>query len=131
MLGQPELCVGGIAVRNGELLLIQRGRGASIGEWSIPGGRVEFGETMVEAVKREIAEETGLDVEVREFVGWVERRSADHHFVIVDFVVNVVSGTLRAGDDAADARWIPLDGLASLPLVDGLVEFLRTHGVLS
>ncbi len=128
---RPELCVGGIAIRNYELLLIKRGRGVAVGQWSIPGGRVEFGETMAEALRREMAEETGLDVSVGPVIGWVERLSPGHHFVIVDFSVDVLGGTMRAGDDAADARWVRLHELASLPLVDGLLDFLHEHGLLA
>ncbi len=127
---RPEVCVGAIARHGDALLLIERGRGAAVGEWSIPGGRVEFGETLAEAARREVAEETGLDVVVGEVVGWVERISADHHFVIVDFAVTVIGGTLRAGDDAAVARWVGVDDLGSVKLVDGLLAFLQEHGVI-
>ncbi len=127
---RPEICVGAIARRGESLLLIERGRGAALGEWSVPGGRVEFGETLAEAARREVAEETGLDVVVGDVIGWVERVSAEHHFVIVDFAVTVVGGTLRAGDDAAAARWVAVDDLGSVKLVNGLLEFLREHGVI-
>ncbi len=127
---RPEICVGAIARRGDALLLIERGRGAAVGEWSIPGGRVEFGETLAEAARREVAEETGLVVVVGEVVGWVERISAEHHFVIVDFSVTVIGGTLRAGDDAADARWVAVNDLHSVTLVGGLQAFLREHGVI-
>ena len=127
---RPEICVGAIARRGDSLLLIERGRGAAVGEWSVPGGRVEFGETLAEAARREVAEETGLDVVVGDVVGWVERITPEHHFVIVDFAVMVVGGTLRAGDDAADAQWLAIDDLGSVKLVEGLLEFLREHGVI-
>ena len=127
---RPEICVGAIARRDDSLLLIQRGRGAAVGEWSVPGGRVEFGESLAEAARRETAEETGLEVVVGDVIGWVERVSAEHHFVIVDFAVTVVGGTLRAGDDAADVRWVAVDDLGSVKLVDGLLSFLREHGVI-
>ena len=127
---RPEVCVGAIARRDDSLLLIERGRGASVGEWSVPGGRVEFGESLAEAARRETAEETGLEVVVGDVIGWVERVSAEHHFVIVDFAVTVVGGTLRAGDDAADVRWVAVDDLGSVKLVDGLLSFLREHGVI-
>lgn len=127
---RPEICVGAIARRGDALLLIERGRGAAVGEWSVPGGRVEFGETLAEAARREMAEETGLDVVVGDVIGWVERVSAEHHFVIVDFAVTVVGGTLHAGDDAVDAKWVPVDDLGSVKLVDGLLAFLHEHGVI-
>ncbi len=127
---RPEICVGAIARRDDSLLLIERGRGAAVGEWSVPGGRVEFGESLAEAARRETAEETGLEVVVGDVIGWVERVSAEHHFVIVDFAVTVVGGTLRAGDDAADVRWVAVNDLGSVKLVDGLLAFLQEHGVI-
>ena len=127
---RPEICVGAIARRGDTLLLIERGRGVAVGEWSVPGGRVEFGETLVEAARREVAEETGLDVVIGDVVGWVERMTPEHHFVIVDFAVTVVGGTLRAGDDAADAQWLAIDDLGSVKLVEGLLDFLRERGVI-
>lgn len=126
----PEICVGAIARHGDALLLIERGRGVAVGEWSVPGGRVEFGETLAEAARREVAEETGLDVVIGDVVGWVERITPEHHFVIVDFAVTVVGGTLRAGDDAADAQWLAINDLGSVKLVEGLLEFLREHGVI-
>lgn len=127
---RPEICVGAIARRGDTLLLIERGRGVAVGEWSVPGGRVEFGETLAEAARREVAEETGLDVVIGDVVGWVERMTPEHHFVIVDFAVTVVGGTLRAGDDAADAQWLAIDDLGSVKLVEGLLDFLRERGVI-
>ena len=129
---RPELCVGAVVVRGGELLLVERGRGAASGQWAVPGGRVEGGETMAEAVVREVREETGLEVACRAALGWVERISDEHHFVIVDFLAEALdpAAPLAAGDDAADAAWVPLTELGSVELVVGLVEFLTTHGVL-
>jgi 8-oxo-dGTP diphosphatase len=129
----PQVCVGAVVVRDDCLLLVRRGHGPAAGEWSVPGGRVETGETLAEAVVREVAEETGLDVVCDELVGWVERIDAEHHFVIFDFGATPVGPAdvePRAGDDAAEAAWVPLSDLASLRLVDGLAEFLASHGVI-
>jgi 8-oxo-dGTP diphosphatase len=129
---RPEACVGAIAVDAGRLLLVRRGRGAGTGLWSIPGGRVERGETLAEAVLRELREETGLDATCGEFVGWVERFDEGHHFVILDFLVSVSTGTRPvAGDDAADVAWVPLADVTARPLVAGLEDFLRDHRILS
>jgi 8-oxo-dGTP diphosphatase len=123
--------VGAIALAGDHLLMIRRGQGPAGGRWSIPGGRVEFGETLAEAVVRELAEETGLEALCDQLVGWVERIGDDDHFLIVDFAVTVLtSDAPRAGDDAAEAAWVPLPEVASLPLVDGLAEFLHEHGIL-
>jgi len=97
----------------------------------VPGGRVEAGETLAEAVVRELAEETGLEAMCDGLVGWVERIGGDHHFVILDFSVTVLSvEPPKAGDDAAEAAWVPLSEVAELRLVDGLAEFLHDHGIL-
>jgi ADP-ribose pyrophosphatase YjhB (NUDIX family) len=132
----PEVCVGAVIVHDGRLLLVRRGRGAGAGLWSIPGGRVEWGETLEQATIREVAEETGLDVVVGEWLGWVERIGPEHHFVIHDFRATLPPGAAAnaatAGDDAADLRWVPVATVADAPdVVPGLVPFLREHGVLA
>lgn len=109
---------------------MERGRGAAVGQWSVPGGRVEPGETMAEAVVREVAEETALTVSCGPFVGWVERIGEGHHFVIMDFLARVAGPVApKAGDDAADVAWVPLDRLDEVDLVDGLRAFLDDHGI--
>jgi 8-oxo-dGTP diphosphatase len=128
----PEVAVGGVAVRDGALLLVRRGRGPAAGEWSVPGGRVEPGESLHGAVVREVLEETGLEVVVERFLGWVERIDEAFHFVILDFAVTPLDDTATpvAGDDAAEAAWVPITELTELRLVDGLYDFLRDAGVL-
>lgn len=127
----PEVCVGAIVVDEDELLLIRRGRGAAQGEWSVPGGRVEAGELLAEAVVRELLEETGLEGICEDLVGWAERIGDDHHYVILDFRVTLLErAEPTAGDDAAEARWVPLTDVAELNLVDGLAEFLHDHGIV-
>jgi len=128
---RPEVCVGAIAVDDGRLLMVRRGHGPGSGEWSVPGGRVEPGETLAEAVVREVREETGLEAVCGPLVGWVERIGSDHHFVILDFAATVLDpGEPHAGGDAAEAAWIPLEELGGLRLVEGLAEFLHEHGYL-
>ena len=128
----PQVCVGAIAVDNDRLLLVRRGNQPGAGSWSVPGGRVEPGETVGEAVVREVREETGLEALCGPLLGWVERIGDDHHFVILDFVVEILDpAEPTAGDDAADAAWIPLVDVAEMTdLVEGLAEFLHEHGVL-
>lgn len=128
---RPEVCVGAVVVSDERLLLVRRGRGPAQGEWSIPGGRVERGETLAEAVVRELREETGVTAACGELLGWVERIGEGHHFVILDFnAVPLDDGVLTAGDDAAEAAWVPIGAVGELRLVEGLAEFLADHGII-
>jgi 8-oxo-dGTP diphosphatase len=128
---RPEVCVGAIAVADGQLLLVRRGRPPGEGLWSVPGGRVERGEPLAGAVERELAEETGVLGACGDLVGWVERIGTDHHFVILDFSVTVHGDrAVTAGDDAAEAAWVPLDAVERYELVPGLADFLREHGII-
>jgi 8-oxo-dGTP diphosphatase len=125
-------CVGAI-VRDGDgrLLVVQRANPPAAGSWSLPGGRVEDGETDIVAAAREIREETGLDVAVGELVGSVERDGGDGVvYAIRDYACTVRGGRLVAGDDAADARWVTPAELAALDCSPGLVGTLTAWGVL-
>lgn len=115
-------CVGGLAYDDsGRLLLIQRGNEPGRGLWAPPGGRVEPGEDDAAALVREMEEETGLLVQPGDLVGRVRRGCVE----IADYRCRVVGGTLRAGDDAIDARWCDAATMLELPLVPLLVETLR------
>ena len=128
----PELAVGAIVVHDDALLLIRRGRGPAAGSWSVPGGRVEAGELLAEATVRELREETGLEGVCGELVGIVERFIDDAHFVILDHRVTLLDPEQVpvAGDDAAEAAWVPLHEVAEWRLVDGLAEFLHDHQII-
>jgi 8-oxo-dGTP diphosphatase len=130
--GRPRIpCVGAIIKDSGgRLLLIKRGHAPQAGRWSLPGGRVEPGETDQQAVIREIREETGLDIRCDQLVGSVQRPSPDAMLEIRDYAATVTGGTLGAGDDAADVRWVSPAELGRLPLTTGLAETLAGWGVL-
>jgi 8-oxo-dGTP diphosphatase len=125
-------CVGAVIKDDrGRLLLIKRGHAPGAGLWSLPGGRIEPGETDYEALVREMREETGLVIDPGQLIGSVRRPARDGFvFDIRDYAATVTGGTLRAGDDAADARWMDASELGSLPITDGLVEALTSWGVL-
>ncbi|MEN3362138.1 MAG: 8-oxo-dGTP diphosphatase [Mycobacteriales bacterium] len=125
-------CAGAVVHDNaGRLLLIRRGREPGRGLWSLPGGRVEAGETPAEAAVREVREETGLDVLAGHLIGSVERPGpAGQIYVIDDFACTVRGGTLRPGDDADDARWVTRAEIGVLPLSEGLLAALTGWTVL-
>ncbi len=116
----PVAGVGSVVIRDGEVLLVRRAYPPRAGEWSLPGGHLELGESLVDGVRREVREETGIEVEVGPVVEVFDRVHHDgdgrvrYHFVIVDFLCWPVGGVLVAGDDAADARWVARADLAGL-----------------
>jgi 8-oxo-dGTP diphosphatase len=124
--GSPLIGVGAVIVDHHlddrRVLLIRRGQAPLLGEWSLPGGVLECGETLREAVIREAREETGLLVEAVEMLGVYERvirddhRRVRYHYVLLDFLCRAVGGHLSAGSDAADVRWFTRDELPALNL---------------
>lgn len=123
---QRQRCVAAVVWDgNGQLLVVRRGRPPGAGLWSIPGGRVEPGETDAEAVVRELAEETGLAVAVGALIGTVVRPGPGGVlYEIHDYAATLVGGTLHAGDDAAEARWVTPAELRALPTAPDMVETL-------
>jgi ADP-ribose pyrophosphatase YjhB (NUDIX family) len=126
---KPEVCVGAIAIIDGEILLIKRGTAPELGKWSIPGGHVMNGESLESAVMRELYEETGLEGECKSFIGFSEMISKTSHKVILDFEV-AIHGNSRPfpATDAIDAKWVHLHGLDSVEMADGLKNFLENNG---
>ena len=131
MTARPEVCVGAVAVAGDRLLLVRRGREPGRGLWSVPGGRVEPGEALAEAVERELVEETGVVATCGPLLGVAERRDGDHHFVILDYLVEVGESVPPVpGTDADEAAWVARGAVRGLPLVPGLADFLAGTGVL-
>lgn len=125
-------CVGAV-VRDhaGRVLLVQRANPPGAWSWSLPGGRVQPGETDEQALIREVREEAGLEVRVDGQVGTVQRAGpAGTVFDIHDYAATAWAGTLQAGDDAGDALWATYEDVASLPLAEGLGEALASWRVL-
>jgi 8-oxo-dGTP diphosphatase len=115
---RPIVGVGAILIDKNCVLLVQRGKEPLKGEWSIPGGAVELGETLDAALHREVWEETGLEIESRGIVEVLDRIHSEqervrYHFVLIDYLCRVTGGTLKAASDAADARWIQREELNS------------------
>jgi 8-oxo-dGTP diphosphatase len=127
----PRVGVGAVVLDGDRVLLIQRGGTTLPGKWSVPGGLVELGETTREAVCREIQEECGLHIELIDVCGVLDRVVKDaagrvrYHWVLVDFLAVARGGTLCAGDDAADARWVPIDEVTTYDTTDGLMDMIE------
>jgi ADP-ribose pyrophosphatase YjhB (NUDIX family) len=125
------ISVGAVIVAGARVLLVKRGQPPLKGRWSLPGGVVEVGETLRDALVREVREETGLDVDVGDVLEVLERieRAADgrveYHYVIIDYRCRVRGGSLACASDADDAQWVDSDGLAACgvtPAVDAVVH---------
>lgn len=128
----PAIGVGGIVFNDKrQVLMIQRNQPPAMGLWSVPGGKLEGGESLSDACKREIKEETGLDVVVKNIVAVVERRIESFHYVVIDFLAHLLGdeNTMPvAQSDVAEAKWISLDNIQEYDLVDGLAEIImRTY----
>ncbi|RED37453.1 ADP-ribose pyrophosphatase YjhB (NUDIX family) [Rhodopseudomonas thermotolerans] len=124
----PQLAVSAAIFRDGRLLLVRRARAPAKGLYSLPGGRVEYGETLEQAVAREVAEETGLSIEIVGFAGRREvlpsAASAAGHYVIMMFAARWTAGEPRLNDELDDARWIAPDELSDFPTTEGLAELV-------
>ncbi len=120
----PLVGVGAVITQDNQVILVRRGQEPSKGDWSIPGGLVNVGETLRDAAIREAFEETGLEVEPTELVELVERIFRDdsgrvqYHYILADFLCRVRKGNLLAGSDALDAKWFRPDELLDLNLAE-------------
>jgi ADP-ribose pyrophosphatase YjhB (NUDIX family) len=128
---RPVVGVGGVVIADGRALLIRRGHAPLEGQWSIPGGTLEVGETIVEGIERELAEETGIQVRVLDLIEVFERIFRDkdgkvqYHFVIVDYICEMTGGAARAGGDVVDVAWAGEEELAKFKLTEAATRVLK------
>jgi len=133
----PRVGVGAVVLRDERVLLVRRGGQPSSGKWSLPGGMVELGETTVDAIRREVAEECGCDVRVVDVAGVISRIVHDsegrvrYHWVLVDYLAYADSDRITAGTDAADARWATLEEIEQLDVTDGLLDMIHRARALA
>ncbi len=129
---RPVLGVGALIFEGSKILLVQRGKPPFVGYWSVPGGIVETGERLEDALVREVWEETGLRVTADSIATVFERIIPDesggceYHYVLIDFYCTLRAGELRAGDDASGVQWFEIDRLADLTMTDGTRNVIAT-----
>lgn len=128
---RPFVGVGAVVVDGNRVLLVRRANEPLKGEWSLPGGAVELGETLEVAIAREVREETGLEIDVGPMVDVLDRIRFDaegramYHYVLIDFVCRPVAGTLACASDAADVAWAPLMDLSQYGVADATVSVIQ------
>ena len=129
---QPLIGVGAIIVEDGRVLLIKRAKAPLLGEWSIPGGMLELGETLRQGAEREALEETGLVVRATDLLGVFDRIVPDdakrtlYHYVLVDFLCERISGDVQPAGDASDTRWYSPNEVAHLFLAEDTAAVIST-----
>jgi len=124
---RPQLAVSAAIFRDDRILLVRRARSPANGFYSLPGGRVEFGETLHTALHREVLEETALEIEIVGLAGWREvlpTTSGGGHYLIMSFAARWIRGEPRLNDELDDFKWLPPDTLGDLRLTDGLEEVI-------
>jgi 8-oxo-dGTP diphosphatase len=123
----PVPAVGVVCLREGSVLLIRRGKPPRLGEWSLPGGRIEPGERAVDAALRELMEETGVTARITGLLDVVDGifPEANRHYVLIDYAAEWLSGEPVAGDDALEARFVPLDQ------VEALIDWSETRRIIA
>ena len=130
---EPRVAVGAVVFNDSRVLLVRRAQPPSRDLWAIPGGRVEIGETLQEAAEREIFEETGVTILAREPVytfDYIDRDRSGRtrfHYVIIDLTADYIRGSLKAGDDAAEARWVSSEEITDLNVSAKTLRLLKTR----
>src|SRR3954449_9471975 len=128
-LFRPQIAVSGAIFRGDKILLVRRARSPAKGFYSLPGGRVEFGESLHAALHREVAEETALKIEIIGLAGWREvlpGTSGGGHYLILSFAARWISGEPVLNDELDDFRWLKTDAIGSLQVTGGLPEIIRS-----
>ena len=127
----PLVGVAAVILHEDAVLLVERGREPARGLWGLPGGAVELGESVQTALRREVREECGLEVEIGPLLAVFEPIQHDEagrvrfHYVVLDYAAYPRGGELRAGDDAAQSRWVPLAKLDALPMLEETRQIIR------
>ncbi|MFQ6052168.1 MAG: NUDIX hydrolase [Candidatus Hydrothermarchaeota archaeon] len=127
----PVVGVGAVVVKNNKILLVKRGKDPRKGYWAIPGGVLELGETIEDAIKREVEEETNVKIEVVRLIDVLEDIILDHqgnvrfHYVLVDYLSKYKEGELRAGSDVLDAKWLRIDDLDKFKVAETTKEVIK------
>jgi len=130
---QPVVGIGTVIIKEGKIALIKRGNEPRKGKWTIPGGLVELGENLEAAVIRETKEETFLEVENPTLMGVVDNVDLDeqgkvkYHYVIIDYLVQVKTGTIQAASDAAELRWVPFSEVEDYYLTTSFRAFFKQN----
>jgi len=130
---RPIVGAGALMIENGKLLLIKRGAKPGQGRWSIPGGIVELGERVQDAIVREVKEECGLDIEVEELMDVFDSITRDekgriqYQFVVVNFLAKIKGGILKNADDVLEARWVQLNEVEKYNLTNLFRAFFQKH----
>jgi 8-oxo-dGTP diphosphatase len=128
-LSRPQIAVSAAIFRDGKILLVRRARSPAKGFYSLPGGRVEFGETLHAALHREVDEETSLKIEIAGLAGWrevVPGSAGGGHYLIMSFAARWVTGEPVLNDELDDFKWLPPDALGDLKLTGGLQEVIQS-----
>ncbi len=130
---QPIVGVGAIIIHDGKMLIVKRGSDPGKGKWSVPGGLVELGETVKEAVEREVLEECNLKVEASHLIDIVDNIIRDkngrikYHFIILDFFAKLRGGKLKPNSEIIEAKWVPIDEVEKYDLTNTFREFMKRN----
>jgi 8-oxo-dGTP diphosphatase len=125
---RPQLAVSAAIFRDGKILLVRRARSPGKGFYSLPGGRVEFGESLHAALHREVDEETALKIEIVDLSGWREvlpGKAGTGHYVIMSFAAHWIAGEPELNEELDDFKWVTPDALGDLKLTDGLPDIVK------